>query len=100
MNIEISNLVNSLAGRGLTEAAGGVILGAYLQQSPSEKESTKEQTMLALLLLQTRKEKQDEANIHEVVKLLGLTDDQVRRVAEAALTITEELDNGQANANG
>lgn len=94
MNQEVSNVVTSLANRGLTGEAAGVILGAYLQQTPNVTTQYKQQVLTAIAVIKLREEKKQEAELAALIQLLSLTQEETEQSVQAAIRLVETGTNG------
>lgn len=94
MNEQVSKLFANLTARGLTDTAAGVILGATLQQTPPATQQYKQDVFAALLIMQRRQELKREAELREIVALLGLTESETQAAAEQAAQAIGAQTNG------
>lgn len=93
MNEATSRLFAQLTNRGLTSSAAGVILGATLQQNPPATQKYKQDVLSALFILQRQREAKQEAELREIINLLGLSDAEVNAAADQAMQAVEAKTN-------
>lgn len=94
MNEQLTQVVTTLSDRGLTDAAAGVILGAYLQQAPNATKEYKLKTLVAIFVLHMKKEKKQEDEVKQIVAMLNLSSEDVAQAAQTAMTLMERANNG------
>lgn len=94
MNEKVSKLFAQLSNRGLTDTAAGVILGATLQQTPEATQKYKQDVFSALLIIQYNRERKQEAELREVIQLLGLSEEETQAAADQAMQAIGTQANG------
>lgn len=94
MNELLTKVVTDLSDRGLTQEAAGVILGAYLQQTPNVTTEYKQQVITAIAVIKLREEKRQEAELGKLIQLLGLSLEEAQQSIETAVRLMETGNNG------
>lgn len=90
----LTSTIETMANRGLTDTAAGVILGAYLREPASVDQTTKETMLTTIMVLFLKREAEQSKQLLEVIQLLGATDEQASQAAERAQAHLEGKNNG------
>lgn len=90
----LTSTIETMANRGLTDTAAGVILGAYLREPASVAQTTKETMLTTIMVLFMKREAEQSKQLLEVIQLLGATDEQASQAAQRAQAHLEGNNNG------
>ena len=80
----LTSTIETMANRGLTDTAAGIILGAYLREPASVSEETKETMLTSILVLFLKREAAQFKQLEEVIELLGMNEEQASQAAQRA----------------
>lgn len=94
MNTLLTSTIETMANRGLTDTAAGVILGAYLRDPANVDETTKETMLTSIMVLFMKREADQSKQLLEVIELLGVSQEQAELAARRAQSHLEGKNNG------
>ena len=90
----LTSTIETMANRGLTDTAAGVILGAYLREPASVDQTTKETMLTTIMVLFMKREAEQSKQLLEVIQLLDVSRDQAEAAAQRAQAHLEGKNNG------
>mgnify|MGYP001616476145 CR=1 FL=1 len=94
MSTPLTAVIESMAGRGLTDTTAGVILGAYLRDPATVDQATKETMLTSIMVMFLKREAEQSKQLLEVVELLQMSEQQAASAVERARAFLEGNNNG------
>lgn len=90
----LTSTIATMADRGLTDTAAGVILGAYLREPASVDQTTKETMLTSVMVLFLKREAAQDKQLLEIIQLLNATEEQANQAVQRAKAHLEGNNNG------